>query len=79
MNAVQETILKATAFAYGYTKVILQETGDWNHAERYRKLAVELKAAGCFQSDGNLKEPFRQEQINGAFAAAEAIEEARED
>lgn len=78
MNKAQETILKATAFAYGYNAVILTETNDWQYAERQQRLGRELRAAGCFQANGNLKEPYRQHQINGAFKAAEDIEGALE-
>ena len=74
MSTAKETILRSTAFAYGYRQVVATELNDWNLLESVRKMAIELKIDGCFQADGNLKEPYRQEQINGAFAAAEFIE-----
>lgn len=77
MSSAKETILMATAFAYGYRKVVATELNDWNMLESIKRMAIELKRDGCFQADGNLKEPYRGEQIKGAFAAAEFIEERK--
>lgn len=77
MTTAKETILLATAFTYGYSKIVAIETNDWNQAERIKRLALELKTEKCFGKDGKLIEPYHSEQIKGESAAKAFLEQLR--
>lgn len=77
MSNTKETLKQATAYAYGYSLVMLQATNPVleDRLIRCQNLLEDARSLGILAPDGkNVTSDYIVYQVNGAFAAAEQLE-----
>jgi hypothetical protein len=65
----REALKCAAAFAYGYCLTIYMTTYQPIYLERAKRLKDDLKAFGCFDAGGELRNPYFAHRLRGLAKA----------